>query len=36
LLFERLVNVVHALAPNARIGFNTKPTDTVDAVQRCL
>ena len=36
LLFERLVNVVHALAPKARIGFNTKPTDPVDPVQRCL
>ena len=36
LLFERLLNVVHELAPKARIGFNTKPTDTVDAVQRWL
>jgi len=36
LLFERLVNVVHELAPKARIGFNTSPTDTVAAVQRWL
>jgi hypothetical protein len=36
LLFEKLVNVVHELAPKARIGFNTKPTDTVEAVQRWL
>ncbi len=36
LLFERLLNVVHEFAPKARIGFNTKPTDTVEAVQRCL
>jgi hypothetical protein len=36
LLFERLLNVVHELAPQARIGFNTNPTDTVDAVQRWL
>jgi hypothetical protein len=34
LLFEKLLNVVHELAPKARIGFNTKPTDTVEAVQR--
>jgi hypothetical protein len=36
LLFERLLNVVHELAPKSRIGFNTKPTDTVEAVQRWL
>jgi len=36
LLFEKLLNVVHELAPKARIGFNTKPTDTVEAVQRWL
>jgi hypothetical protein len=36
LLFEKLLNVVHELAPKARIAFNTKPTDTVDAVQRWL
>jgi hypothetical protein len=34
LLFERLVNVVHRTAPGARICFNTKPSDTAEAVQR--
>jgi hypothetical protein len=34
LLFERLLNVVHELAPQARIAFNTNPTDTADAVRR--
>ena len=34
LLFERLVNVVHRAAPGARICFNTKPSDTAEAVQR--
>ena len=36
LLFEKLVNLVHAEAPQARICFNTGPTDSVDAVQRWL
>ncbi len=36
LLFERLVNVVHAHAPAAKIAFNTSPTDTVDAALRWL
>ena len=36
LLFEKLLNVVHELAPKARIGFNTKPTDTLEAVRRWL
>jgi hypothetical protein len=36
LLFEKLLNIVHELAPRARIAFNTKPTDTVDAVRRWL
>jgi hypothetical protein len=35
-LFERLLNIVHELAPKARIAFNTKPTDTVDAARRWL
>jgi hypothetical protein len=34
LLFEQLVNVAHRLAPNARICFNTSPTDSVAAAQR--
>jgi len=36
LLFEKLINVVHAHAPQAKLCFNTKPTDTVEAVQRWL
>ena len=34
LLFEKLVNVVHQQAPDARICFNTGPKDSVDAVKR--
>ena len=34
LLFEMVVNLVHALAPNARICFNRNPADTLDAVLR--
>lgn len=35
LLFEKIVNVVHAAAPaTARICFNTRPDDTADAVLR--
>ena len=34
LLFETLVNVVHRAAPGARICFNTKPSDTAEAVRR--
>ena len=36
LLFEKLINVVHAHAPQAKLCFNTKPTDTAQAVQRWL
>ena len=36
LLFERLLNVVHAHAPQAKLCFNTKPTDTAEAAQRWL
>ena len=36
LLFERLVNVVHEHPPQARLCFNTGPTDSVAAVQRWL
>jgi hypothetical protein len=35
-LFEKLINVVHAHAPRAKLCFNTRPTDTADAVRRCL
>ena len=33
-LFEKLINVVHVNAPDAKICFNTGPTDSVDAVER--
>jgi hypothetical protein len=36
LLFERLVNVVQRAAPGAAICFNTKPSNTIEAVQRWL
>jgi hypothetical protein len=36
LLFETVLNLVHALAPNARICFNTTPADTAEAVQRWI
>jgi len=36
LLFEKLINLVHAHAPQAKLCFNTGPTDTVEAVQRWL
>ena len=34
LLFERLLNLIHALAPEARLAFNTTPADTAEAVRR--
>ena len=34
LLFERLINVVHAEAPGARLCFNTGPMDSAAAVRR--
>jgi hypothetical protein len=34
LLFEKLINVVHAHAPHAKICFNTLPSDTAAAVKR--
>jgi hypothetical protein len=34
LLFEKIVNLVYALAPGASICFNTRPSDSVEAVQR--
>jgi hypothetical protein len=33
-LFEKLINVVHSHAPNAKICFNTTPADTAEAVKR--
>jgi hypothetical protein len=34
LLFEKLINVIHAHAPHAKIAFNTLPYDTLASVQR--
>ena len=34
LLFEKLVNVIHAKAPGAKICFNTQPDDTARSVAR--
>ena len=36
LLFEKLLNVVHAHAPQAKLCFNTGPFDSAEAVQRWL
>ena len=36
LLFEKLINVVHEHAPQAKICFNMMPNDTAAAVQRWL
>lgn len=33
-LFEKLIDVVREYAPQAKLCFNTKPTDTAEAVQR--
>ena len=36
LLFEKLINVVHEHAPQAKLCFNTMPSDTAAAVKRWL
>ncbi len=36
ILFEKLINVVHQYAPDAKLCFNTNPTDTAEAVRRWL
>ena len=33
-LFEKLINVIHKGAPQAKLCFNTNPGDTADAVLR--
>lgn len=33
-LFEKLINVIHEHAPNAKLCFNTGPMDTAEAVRR--
>ena|SRR5689334_12169112 len=35
-LFEKILNLVHTLAPGARICFNTTPADTAEAVRRWI
>jgi len=35
-LFEKIINLVHTHAPNARICFNTTPADTAEAVRRWI
>lgn len=35
-LFEKVLNLVHRLAPGASIAFNANPTDTAEAAQRWL
>lgn len=35
-LFETVVNLVHKVAPNAAIAFNTRPEDTAEAAARQL
>ncbi|MCX7035816.1 MAG: hypothetical protein NT064_04435 [Proteobacteria bacterium] len=34
LLFEKLLNIVHTHAPNAKICFNSSPADSTEAVRR--
>jgi hypothetical protein len=34
LLFEKLLNLIHARAPGAKICFNANPGDSAEAVQR--
>ncbi len=36
ILFEKLINVVHEHAPQAKLCFNTLPTDTAAAVKRWI
>jgi hypothetical protein len=36
MLFEKLINVVHEHAPQAKICFNTLPSDTAAAIKRWL
>ena len=36
LLFEKVLNLVHRLAPGSRVAFNTNPADTAEAAQRWI
>ena len=33
-LFEKILDIVHRLAPDSRIAFNTSPADSAEAVRR--
>jgi hypothetical protein len=35
-LFETVVNIIHKMAPNAAIAFNTNPEDTAESAARQL
>ena len=34
ILFEKIINVVHAQAPGAKIAFNKLPYDSLESIQR--
>ncbi len=36
ILFEKVLNLIHHLAPQASICFNTNPADSADAVRRWI
>ena len=36
LLFEKIINVIHEYAPQAKICFNTNPADTAEAIKRWI
>jgi hypothetical protein len=36
ILFEKIINLIHRLAPQASICFNTNPADSADAVRRWI
>ncbi|WP_259065170.1 hypothetical protein HDF24_00825 [Mucilaginibacter sp. X4EP1] len=36
ILFEKIINKIHQLAPGAKLCFNSNPNDTVEAVKRWI
>ena len=36
ILFEKIINLIHGLAPEASICFNTTPADSTEAVRRWI
>jgi hypothetical protein len=36
ILFEKIINLIHGLAPEASICFNTTPADSAEAVRRWI